>query len=88
MDSPDIQSLVKQLTLAREMAILGDYDMALHEFKQIFKSVHSYSNKYNAPPQKSTNSFAKNKSSSSDYYLQEKWIQFKKDLKSEYDMIV
>ena len=42
----DIQNLGKQLTLAREMAILGDYDGALEEFKTIFTTVNTYSKKY------------------------------------------
>ena len=40
--------MVKQLTLAREMAILGDYDTALSEFKLIFGHVHNYIKKYDA----------------------------------------
>ena len=31
---------------------------------------------------------ASGKAQSADYYLQEKWSQFKKDMKNEYDMIV
>lgn len=32
------------------MAILGDYDAALAEFKNIFGHVHTYSLKYNGQP--------------------------------------
>ena len=48
MDSltKSIQNLSKQLTLAREMAILGDYDNALAEFKLIFTQVDLYARRY------------------------------------------
>ena len=57
------------------MAILGDYDTALAEFKTIFSHIHTYSKKYNgtvlsskaggysAKSNKATNS------DSTDYYL-------------------
>jgi hypothetical protein len=34
------------ITLARENAILGDYDSALSGFKNIFKTVNDYAKKY------------------------------------------
>ena len=77
----EIQNLSKQLTVGREMAILGDYDGALQEFKGIFTTVNTYSKKYDVKKGQQVNE-------SADYYLQEKWNQFKKDLKHEYDMIV
>lgn len=42
----EIQELSKKLTMARETAILGDYDSALAEFKSIFSNIHNYSQKY------------------------------------------
>ena len=91
MDSndQDIQSLNKQLTMARENAILGDYDLALAQFKKIFSDISGYSKKYGAAPSAGQGSYSKKPvNNQTDYYLQEKWNQFKKDLKSEYDMIV
>ena len=84
----EIQVLGKKLTMAREHAILGDYDAALLEFKSIFSQVHSYSLKYNGNPSGYDKQSRAGTNSSADYYLQEKWNQFKKDLKQEYDMIV
>lgn len=85
----DIQNLFKRLKLARENAILGDYDSALIEFKNIFGLVHAYSSQYNGQATDVYSSkFHKPGNNSADYYLLEKWNQFKKDLKSEYDMIV
>lgn len=36
----------KEVTCAREMAILGDYDGAIEKFQSIFKAVHSYAKRY------------------------------------------
>ena len=72
--------LGKSVTLAREMAILGDYDSALVEFKIIFQIVNEHAKKYDGSNKKNN--------MGDDFYLQEKWLQFKKDLKNEYDLIV
>lgn len=72
------------------MAILGDYESALSEFKQVFKTVNDYSKKYDGDTNNSKKKYGQSaqNNASADYYLQEKWNQFKKDLKHEYDMIV
>jgi hypothetical protein len=70
----DIQNLSKRLKVARENAILGDYDSALIEFKNIFSHVHAYSSKYNGQPSGGYSSkFNKAGNNSADYYLLEKW---------------
>jgi mevalonate pyrophosphate decarboxylase len=46
----DIKNLSKEVTCAREMAILGDYDGAISKFKNIFKTVHQYAKRYEAAP--------------------------------------
>jgi len=45
-----ISNLSKEVTCAREMAILGDYDGAIGKFKAIFKSVNQYAKRYEAGP--------------------------------------
>lgn len=56
------------ITLARENAILGDYDSALVGFKNIFKTVNDYAKKYDGT---SKNKFQKSGGvgASADYYL-------------------
>jgi len=45
-----IQNLSKEVTCAREMAILGDYDGAIGKFKAIFSAVNQYAKRYEAGP--------------------------------------
>ena len=35
------QTLSKEVTLAREMAILGDYESSIIKFKEIFTTIHT-----------------------------------------------
>lgn len=73
------------------MAILGDYDNALAEFKLIFTQVDLYARRYEANAQQKGGMAGRPRqvaNNSQDYYMVERWNQFKKDLKSEYDMIV
>lgn len=44
--SQQIQVISQDVKVAREMAILGDYDKSIAKFKQIFSTVHNYSRKY------------------------------------------
>ena len=48
---PTVQTLEKEVVVARELAILGDYDQALTKFQQIYAVIYLYSKKYdyNAP---------------------------------------
>jgi hypothetical protein len=60
------------------MAILGDYDTALSEFKDIFSNVHNYSQKYNDTASLAGGYGAKHgkpvsNNNQNDYYLLEKW---------------
>lgn len=58
----------KLITLARENAILGDYDSALAGFKNIFRSVNEYAKKYEG----NSNKLGRQKGgvgASADYYL-------------------
>lgn len=42
----DISDLAKEITTAREFAILGEYEKAILKFKSIFEFVFNYSKKY------------------------------------------
>ena len=41
-----IQTLEKEVQVARELAILGDYDTALVKLQRIYEIVHAYAKKY------------------------------------------
>ena len=43
-----MQNLPKDVIVARELAILGDYDEALRRFQKIYAAVHNYSRRYEA----------------------------------------
>lgn len=41
-----VQHLEKEVVVARELAILGDYDGSLQKFQRIHEVVHNYSKRY------------------------------------------
>ena len=50
--SQQIQVISNDVKIAREMAILGDYEKSIAKFKHIFSIVHNYSKRYeNGPSQ-------------------------------------
>lgn len=60
--------------MAREMAILGDYDTSLNEFKRIFENIHIYSKKYDSENDRGSGYSAKHGkqpqiATQPDYYL-------------------
>ena len=84
--------------MARESAVLGDYDAAIDQYKAIFSLVAKYTARYESA--RATGGYAAQTTSSVkklsakaggdaiDAFLSDKWSVFKKDLKSEYDLIV
>ena len=99
----EMQDLSKEVTVAREMAILGDYERSIAKFKQVFATITIQIRRYDVGPNSKLGGYANPTASSqqkkrkageeggaafTDAYLYEMWSEMKRALKNEYDQIV
>ena len=71
----------KNLTVARENALLGNYEAAIEYYKEIFSTVDEYAKRYDDSNQSQ-------QGATTEFYFKENWNKFKRDIKNEYDDVV